>query len=274
MAPWGIIDPKQGKTGVVRMDVRVLGCYGSHLPGYGTTSFLVDENILIDGGTITSVLSIEEQLKIETILLTHAHLDHLRDIMFLVDNIFYLKRPSPLVLVSTPRILNMVHEHLFNGEIWPDFFAIPSPEAPVLKMQPIMQGEALSIGSWCIKATPVHHTVETVAYTLSVETESVIFIGDTGPTEAIWAEANSISHLRAVFIETSLPNRLENLARITGHLTPRMLAGELEKLADHETGVYVFHVKLQHDEEIEMELRKLPGAERIHVLRDGQRILL
>ena len=169
------------------MEIRVLGCYGSHLPGYGTTSFLLEETMLMDGGTITSVLTLEEQLKIEYVFLTHAHLDHIRDIMFLVDNIFYLKRSSPLVLVGTPQILNTVHAHLFNGQIWPDFSAIPSPANPVLKMRPVHQGESLEVGSWQVSVTPVNHTVETVAYTMESKRETVIFIGDTGPTEQIWA---------------------------------------------------------------------------------------
>ena len=256
------------------MNIRVLGCYGSHLPGYGTTSFLVDETLLVDGGTITSVLSIEEQLKIEAILLTHAHLDHLRDIMFLVDNLFSLKRRAPLVLIGTPRILETVHAHLFNGLVWPDFFAIPAANDPVLKMQPIQPCGILKLNSWYVKATPVHHTVETVAYTVSSTDEAVIFIGDTGPTEAVWNEANKVDQLRAVFVETSLPNRQEELARVTRHLTPRTLAGELDKMNNRDVPVYVFHVKMNYDEEIEQEIRNLPHAERIHVLRDDQRIHL
>lgn len=256
------------------MDIRVLGCYGSHLPGYGTTSFLLEETMLIDGGTITSVLTLEEQLKIEYVFLTHAHLDHIRDIMFLVDNIFYLKRPAPLVLVSTPGILDTVHAHLFNGQIWPDFSDIPSPANPVLKMRPVHQGESIEVGPWKVSVTPVHHTVETVAYTLESDTETVIFIGDTGPTEQIWAEANKKSQLQGIFIETSFPNRMAEMARLTGHLTPRGLAGELAKLRHKEAGVYVSHLKLRHDEEIEQELRDLPDGRRIHLLRDGQRIHL
>jgi len=256
------------------MDIRVLGCYGSHLPGCGTTSFLLGETILIDGGTVTSVLTVEEQLKIEYVLITHAHLDHIRDIMFLVDNIFYLKRPDPLILISSPGILQAVRAHLFNGRIWPDFFSIPSVSDPVLKMLPVDAGDVLNIGSWRVTATPVNHTVETVAFALESDTESVVFIGDTGPTEAIWAHANEKKHLKSIFVETSLPNRLEELARVTCHLTPRGLAGELAKLNRKDIPIHVFHVKLHHGEEIARELQDLPGHNRISVLRDGQRIRL
>ncbi len=256
------------------MEIRVLGCYGSHLPGYGTASFLLEETMLIDGGTITSALTLAEQLKIEYVFLTHAHLDHTRDLMFLVDNIFYLKRPEPLVLVSTPGILATVHAHLFNGEIWPDFFALPSPDKPVLKMLPIHAGENLVVGPWTVSITPVNHTVETVAFTMTSLGETVIFIGDTGPTEAVWTEANQTSHLKGIFIETSFPNRMEDMAGLTRHLTPRGLARELAKLHRQETEVYIFHRKLNHGEEIALELQDLSDGHRIHVLHDGQSIHL
>ena len=67
---------------------------------------------------------------------------------------------------------------------------------------------------------------------------------------------------------------MEEMARLTGHLTPRGLAGELAKLRHKEAEVYVSHLKLRHDEEIEQELRDLPDGRRIHLLRDGQRIHL
>jgi len=255
-----------------KMEIRVLGCYGSHLPGFGTTCFQLDTKTLIDGGTITSVLTLEEQLQIEYVFLTHAHLDHIRDIMFLVDNIFYLRRPFPLVLVSTPGILETVHNHLFNGQIWPDFSLIPSPANPVLRLQPIQAGEPLAAGSWMISATPVNHTVETVAYTAVSREGAVIFIGDTGPTEAIWQEANRCDNLKGIFIEVSFPNRMEELAALTRHLTPRTLSRELEKLRHKEAGVYVFHLKLQHDAEITRELLELPQKKKIHILRDGEKI--
>lgn len=254
------------------MEIRVLGCYGSHLPGHGTTSFLLDETILIDGGTITSVLSIEEQMKVGYVLLTHAHLDHIRDIMFLVDNIFYLQRKTPLVLVGSAGILETVHRHLFNGCVWPDFFTIPSRAAPILKMAPIKAGEYLQVGSLRIQAVPVHHTVETLAYTIASESDAVVFIGDTGPTDAVWDAANMLDYLRAVFIETSFPNRLSELARLTRHLTPFALAREIDKLTHQDAMIYAYHVKLHHDEEIEEELQALRQAGRIRLLHDGMRI--
>ena len=60
------------------MKFRVLGCSG----GIGgrnarTTAFLVDDDILIDGGTGVGELEYEELLRINHIFVTHAHLDHI-----------------------------------------------------------------------------------------------------------------------------------------------------------------------------------------------------
>jgi ribonuclease BN (tRNA processing enzyme) len=80
------------------MKVRVLGCHGSQLPDYNTTSFLIGQNVLLDAGTVTTVLSLEEQMKIDYILITHAHLDHVRDLMFLADNVFHQRKKNQLVI--------------------------------------------------------------------------------------------------------------------------------------------------------------------------------
>jgi len=69
------------------MKIRVLGCYGAEFPGFKTMSFLINESVLLDAGSATSTLSIEEQERVSDILITHSHLDHIKDILFLADNL-------------------------------------------------------------------------------------------------------------------------------------------------------------------------------------------
>jgi ribonuclease BN (tRNA processing enzyme) len=202
------------------MKIRVLGCHGSELPGYNTTSFLIDGKILIDAGTVTSVLTAEEQLKIGYILVTHAHMDHVRDIMFLADNISYLKKENPLFVLSTSCVIKTLRQFLFNNIIWPDFSSIPDVENPVIKFVTIDAGQTISISGLEITAINVHHSVETVGYAVEAPEGAAIFVGDTGPTEEIWQYARKIKGLEAIFVETSLPDDMKNLADMTGHLTP------------------------------------------------------
>jgi cAMP phosphodiesterase len=144
------------------MNIRVLGCHGSQLPNYNTTSFLIGQNVLVDAGTVTTVLSLPEQLNIDYIFVTHAHLDHVRDLAFLADNVWSLRRGKPLTIISTKGIIETIHRHIFNNVIWPDFTRLPSPQAPLIKFKIITPGKKEKIVDLQIRDIELHHFVETV----------------------------------------------------------------------------------------------------------------
>ncbi|NTW76909.1 MAG: 3',5'-cyclic-nucleotide phosphodiesterase [Syntrophaceae bacterium] len=253
------------------MNIRVLGCHGSQLPNYNTTCFLIGQNTLVDAGAITSVLSLREQQKIDYVFVTHAHLDHIRDLMFLADNIYYQRREKPLVIVGTKGIIDAIHRNLFNNVVWPDFSRIPNSKTPVIKFQIIKPGRKQQIGDLLVKAVNLHHSVETVGYIIEAEGKALIFMGDTGPTEEVWQTAGKIEGLKAVFIETSLPNRMSDVADKTGHLTPRYLAAELKKLAQAKPIIYLYHIKPIYRKIIRKEVAAIKDRE-IRIIEDGQKI--
>ena len=74
------------------MKLKVIGCSGAEFPGHNSPGFLLDEEILFDAGSLTNVLNEREQYKIRNIFITHAHLDHIRSIPFLADNIIVGKK--------------------------------------------------------------------------------------------------------------------------------------------------------------------------------------
>jgi ribonuclease BN (tRNA processing enzyme) len=255
------------------MEIRVLGCYGSQLPGYGLTGFLIDGKTLLDAGAVTSVLTLDEQARIDHVLITHAHLDHIRDLAFLSENILYLKRDHPLAVVGTKCVIETLKAHLFNDAIWPDFSVIPSNENPAIRFITIRAGEKMRFGHLGITAIPVHHSVETVAYLVEAEKDArltaAVFVGDTGPTEEIWQVAGRGGDIHAIFVETSLPGDMLDIAELTGHLTPADLAIELKKLGSLNPQIYLYHMKIQYREEILREIALMQNCN-IHVLQDGQ----
>jgi ribonuclease BN (tRNA processing enzyme) len=251
------------------MKIRVLGCHGSQLPNYNTTSFLLGQNILVDAGTVTTVLSLREQSKIDYVFITHAHLDHVRDITFLADNIFFQHRERPLVIVSTKGILDSIHRHLFNNVIWPDFSKIPSAKAPLVKFQIIKPGKKQIIGDLQIIAIDLNHAVETVGYVIKFKGKAVMFLGDTGPTREAWQIAQKTKGLQAVFVETSLPDSMKDVADITGHLTPFSLQAELKKLKGQKPDIYLYHMKPSYHEVIRKEVAAIKDR-KIHIIEDGQ----
>ncbi|MBI4632855.1 MAG: 3',5'-cyclic-nucleotide phosphodiesterase [Deltaproteobacteria bacterium] len=251
------------------MEIRILGCHGSQLPGCNTTSFLLNSTILVDAGTVTPVLTLEEQVNIDYILVTHTHLDHVRDIMFLADNICFLKKDKPLVVLSTPQIIETIRTCLFNGIIWPDFSLLPSAEHPVLKFEAITPGVTIKLYDLSVTAFSVNHTVETVGYVIEAAEGAVIFMGDTGPTDDVWDIANKVKQLKAVFVETSLPDGMKDIADMTGHLTPASLSRELKKLDTHKIDIYLYHMKLQYHTFIQKEISLL-NNKNVCILEDGQ----
>ena len=94
-------------------------------------------------------------------------------------------------------------------------------------------------------------------------------MGDTGPTDEIWHIAGETGGLKAIFVETSLPDDRKDLADMTGHLTPAYLEGELKKLSGAQMAIYLYHIKSHSREIIKREISRLNNSN-IHILEDGQ----
>jgi ribonuclease BN (tRNA processing enzyme) len=231
---------------------HVLGSSGAEGPGSHLPAFLVNDRMLLDAGSATARLSREAQAGIDAVLLTHTHLDHVKDLAFLADNVFGL-RQTPLQVCSIAPVLKALQDHLFNDVLWPDFTRIPSAEAPILQLRTLPEGRATSVGECQVTAVPVHHVVDCVAYFLERDGRTLLHVGDTGPTEAVWERARATANLCAVIVEAAFPNRLQALADASGHLTPASLEAELRKLG-RRVPLFLYHLKPQFSGEIEADL--------------------
>ena len=81
-----------------------------------------------------------------------------------------------------------------------------------------------------IRAIRVSHIVPTTGFVVEDKTGAVAYSSDTAPTERFWEIVNETRNLKAVIVETSFPNELQDLANVSGHLTPQTLDRELRKL--------------------------------------------
>ncbi|WP_243438915.1 3',5'-cyclic-nucleotide phosphodiesterase [Fundidesulfovibrio soli] len=254
------------------MKLRVLGCSGSDLPGHHLTSFLVNGHILLDAGSVTSSLSLEEQVRITDIFVTHPHLDHIKDILFLADNLieFVAQHNHPPVnLRAMPEVLDAISTHLLNDTIWPDFTVIPA-NSPVLSYAPMSPGVPVVVGGLTVTACPVNHAKHASGFIIHGpgEDEAFAYTGDTGPSDGWWAFLAALQRpVKNIVTEASFPNHLEDLARISKHLTPRMLRAELAKLP-YKPKVFIYHMKAPFSEQIQEELHLALDGYSFHLMRE------
>jgi ribonuclease BN (tRNA processing enzyme) len=81
-----------------------------------------------------------------------------------------------------------------------------------------------------------------VGFRLDSGASSLVFSGDTTVSDALWDEVNRINNLRYLIIETAFSNAEKDLAVLSKHLCPSMLADELRKLK-HKPEIYITHLK-------------------------------
>ena len=223
------------------MKIKVLGCSGGIGGDLRTTSLLIDDDILLDAGTGVGDLSVEDMVKIDHILVTHSHLDHITSIPFLIDTVCGM-RSKPVVIYATAETLQIMKDHIFNWKIWPDFSKIPTPETAFMAFREIRIGEPLDLGGRKFTAIPAMHVVPAVGYLLDSGESRLIFSGDTTVNDDLWRIANATPNLKYIIIETAFPNKERQLAIASKHLCPSMLAEELAKL-NRPVEILVTHLK-------------------------------
>lgn len=252
------------------MRLRVLGCSGGELQRHRSTCFLVDGALAVDAGALTASLSLDELGRVRDIVLTHAHLDHVKDVPLLAD--LLVGRPGgPLTVHASTGCARALRENLFNGTIWPDFTRIPDARHPVVALKPFHPRRRFRAGRYSLQPVPVAHPVESVGFLLSDGADAIAISGDTGPTTAFWEAVNAAENVRALLVETSFPTRLQAIADVSGHLTPRTLVGELSKLERNGYPVFLYHLKPAYASELRRELSSMK-LERVRVLTAGEEL--
>jgi cAMP phosphodiesterase len=255
------------------LQLRVVGCHGGETPKHRTCAFLLDERLAIDAGSLTSGLDLKLQYQLEAVLVSHSHLDHIRDLATIADNRAQFGC-KPLTIVGTKPTIGVLKKHFFNGLLWPDFTAIPSKKEPTIVYQVLELEKRAEIAGFGVRAIAVTHTIDTCAFIIDQNGASIAYSGDTGPTKRLWKMLNQEKDLRALLMEVSFPNEQQRLATVSGHHTPQTLAPELMKYkSPKDLPTLLYHIKPAFQSIVERECAKLKGVE-LTVLTLGEQLLL
>jgi cAMP phosphodiesterase len=221
------------------------------------TSFIVNERLAIDGGSIGFALLPSEMGAIHHVIVTHAHSDHTASLPIYIAESF-TSLHQPITIYATAEVVKVLREFVFNDQVWPNFEKIPlmNGSGPTLQFQTLELNKQTGIAGLQVTPVPVNHIVPTVGLLVEDEHAALVFTSDTYSTDDIWALARQKEQLKAVFVDVSFPNELGPLAASSKHLTPELLAIDLQKL-DREVDVYAVHIKPSNRADVIRELQSL-----------------
>lgn len=250
------------------MRLRVLGCSGGIGQNLRTSTFLLDDDILLDAGTGVGDLTMDEMRNLKHIFITHSHMDHITSIPLLIDTLFS-ELKDPLQVYAQPETIEAMKTHIFNWKIWPDFAELPTRDSPVLKFLPMHPGDVVKIKDRSIRMIKVEHTVPAVAYAVTSNNGCMAYSGDTSTNDSLWQALNELPSLDLLIVESGFANHDLELARLARHYCPSLLAEDIKKLK-HKPKLCISHLKPGEETAIMKQCQSALGEDwELHQLSSG-----
>jgi ribonuclease BN (tRNA processing enzyme) len=254
------------------MKVEILGCDGGPGVGARLSSYLVDDHLLIDAGHVVSALDQERLDRIDCVIITHCHFDHILELPFLPMT-RDAEKTGPLLLVGAEAVLDRVRRYIFSPEIWFDLADVSGPFAGMIEYRALATGEVFSQGDLRCELIPVAHEGDTHGAIIDGAEGGLAYTSDTGPSEGIWRRLADYPAVKDVLIDCSYPNGMEELALRANHLTPHLVGIEASKPAEPDRyRFHAVHIKPQWRQQTVREIVELTDA-RIAPVVNGDVIL-
>lgn len=219
------------------------------------TTFVVNDTLAVDAGSLGLALPIREQARIRHVLISHTHADHIASLPIFIENV-YQTAPECVVLHGGAAVLDGLRRDVFNGRVWPDFIDLGRDRAPFLRLAELRPGEPVRLEGLLVTPVAVDHTVPTMGFILEDNASAVVIASDTGATEELWRRANALPNLKAVFLEASFPTAMSEIAAASKHLTSAGFAAEVAKLTKP-ARVFAVHLKARYHAQVAAELTAL-----------------
>lgn len=237
------------------MKVRILPSSTDGSDQQFLTTFLLNGTVALDAGCLGFFGTPAEQARVQNLILTHSHADHVCSLPTFAMNVMdSIGRPT--TVWSHAAVLDSLREDVFNGRAWPDFLTLVPLGEPIVQLRAIEPRHPFELDGLRFTAIPVNHPVPTMGYVVEDERTAVVICTDSGPTDELWELARSLDKLTTVFAGVAFPDECELLAHASGHLTPRLLREQLAGLPGH-VRVVVVHIKPARQQEVVSQLTAL-----------------
>lgn len=257
------------------MIIKFLGTYNAESKYTRLVSFVIDDIIAVDAGSLTSELSFSEQEKIKAILLSHGHYDHIRGVPAFAFN----NACQTTNIYALQETLEILSSHLVDGVIYPKFTKkTPICEEQSLQFVAIEPFIPLNIEGYNVLAIPVNHNnISAVGFEItSKDGKKFFYSGDTGPgLSSVWEKVSS----KLIIMDLTFPNKLEKTAVDSAHLCPKMLKKELiefNKIKGFYPKVVLIHLTPKFKVEIKKEISEVAKELKlsINIAREGEELIV
>jgi len=240
----------------------------SNLSAYALAVHDTDQYVCLDAGTIhygiqKSIVSgvfkgepgefIRNNIK--GYLISHAHLDHVEGLVINSPD------DSPKPIYGLPDCLDILKDKYFNWKNWANF--ANEGEKPTLNKYhyTVLYSDhetLLENTTLYAQAFPLSHgnPYQSTAFLIRHDENYLVYLGDTGADliersdklHRLWEVVSPLiksKKLKAIFIEVSFSNDQPE-DKLFGHLTPKLLMGEMKVLNDLSGGLADFPVVITH----------------------------
>jgi ribonuclease BN (tRNA processing enzyme) len=202
-----------------------------------SSSFVVDNCTLLDCGSGVEAMSVERKLKIERILLTHAHLDHSCALPALLD-CHAANGGQGFTVYSQQETIDALQARLQTHE-----------HASLLHLQAVEVGDALPLPDGMATALPAQHSIPAIGWLIEGPWRALAYTGDSGPCPAFWHWAANVPSLSDVICEVTYPDSLAQQAIEQGHMTAELLRPMLDLMPPN-VHIWISHLNANHREQI------------------------
>ncbi len=225
------------------------------------TSYLINDTLAIDAGSLGFFGAPDDQARVNHVLISHTHMDHLASLPIFLENVYLAKRES-VTIHGSAAVLDCLSRDIFSVWVWLDFETLASLDPPYFKVATLEPNRPVELEGLRITPVEVNHTVPTLGFVIEDGSSAVVIASDTGPTEQLWQVASHTPNLKAVFLEVTFPNAMSDLAGRAKHLTPASFAQEVNKVSRPVRWIAV-HIRARYQAEVlrELEALKLPNLE-------------
>ncbi len=222
------------------MDITVLSSSVEGAAHQFAASYVVNGSLLIDAGSI-GFASLDRQKAIRSVLISHAHLDHVASLPIFIDNVYQPGPQCPTIYASQHVVDNLM-AHFFNDVVWPDVIRLSGEESPFIRFVILEDGKPVQFDGMTVIPIALNHVIPTFGFIVDDGTSAAAFISDTAQTDAIWDYVRSNPRVKAVVLEAAFPNSMGWLAEKAKHLTPSLFLEEYSK-AGRSIPVVAVHIK-------------------------------